>query len=87
MASEPHRFHSAQSAARFNAMNEPPDLAELKSALIDLGCPAEKSEFRASQLDKRARQLMEQQGRSYDEALTHLINLMKQGWAAKERGH
>lgn len=40
----------------------------------------------AGQLDKRARQLMEQQGRSYDEALTHLINLMKQGWAAKERG-
>jgi hypothetical protein len=30
--------------------------------------------------------LVEEQGRSYDEALTHLINLMKQGWAAKERG-
>jgi hypothetical protein len=40
----------------------------------------------AGQLNKRARQLVEEQGRSYDEALTHLINLMKQGWAAKERG-
>ena len=40
----------------------------------------------ATKLDKRARQLAEQKGRSYEEALAHLLNLMKQGWAAKEKG-
>ncbi len=40
----------------------------------------------AAQLDKRARQLAEAKGRSYEEALTHLLALMKQGWSAKERG-
>jgi hypothetical protein len=40
----------------------------------------------ASQLDKRARQLTESQGKSYEEAMTHLLTLMRQGWAAKERG-
>ena len=40
----------------------------------------------AAQLDKRARQLAGQKGRSYEEALAHLIQLMKQGWAAKEKG-
>ena len=59
---------------------------QLAPLLERLGCPQGKSVEMAGQLDKRARQLMEQQGRSYDEALTHLINLMKQGWAAKERG-
>ena len=59
---------------------------QLVPLLEQLGCPKDKSQEMAAQLDKRARQLMERQGRSYDEALTHLINLMKQGWAAKERG-
>ena len=59
---------------------------QLAPLLEQLGCPREKSAEMASQLDKRARQLVEQQGRSYDEALTHLIDLMKQGWAAKEKG-
>jgi hypothetical protein len=59
---------------------------QLAPLLEQLGCPTEKSAEMANQLDKRARQLMEQQGRSYDEALTHLIDLMKQGWAARERG-
>ena len=39
----------------------------------------------AAQLNKRAQQLAEQKGRSYDDALAHLLNLMKQGWSAKER--
>ena len=52
-----------------------------------MGCPAEKAAEMAAQLDKRAQQLAEQKGRSYDEALAHLLNLMKQGWSAKERGH
>ena len=51
-----------------------------------MGCPAEKSAEMASQLDKRARQLANQKARSCDEALAHLLNLMKQGWAAKGNG-
>jgi hypothetical protein len=59
---------------------------ELAPVLVALGCPAEKSLEMASQLDKRARQLAEQKNKSYEEALAHLLNLMKQGWAAKEKG-
>jgi len=56
---------------------------QLAAALAALGCPPEKSDVMAAQLDRRARQLARQQGRSYDDALTHLLNLMRQGWAAK----
>ena len=59
---------------------------ELATVLKALGCPSDKSAEMASQLDKRARQLAEQKNRSYDEALTHLLELMRQGWAAKDRG-
>jgi len=59
------------------------EISELAKLLIALGCPSEKSAGMAAQLDKRARQLAEQKGRSYDDALQHLLNLMKQGWAAQ----
>ena len=62
------------------------NLDQLAQALVVLGCPAEKSTAMAAQLDKRARQLAEAKGRSYEEALTHLLGLMQQGWAAKEKG-
>ena len=62
------------------------DLTQLAFMLVTLGCPAEKSAAMAAQLDKRARQLAQQKGRGYDEALTHLLQLMRQGWAAKEKG-
>jgi hypothetical protein len=58
---------------------------ELATVLEALGCPVAKSREMAAQLDKRARQLAEQKQRTYDEALTHLLELMRQGWAAKER--
>ena len=61
------------------------DLSQLGAALVAIGCPPEKSAEMASQLDKRARQLAAQKGRSYPEAMAHLLSLMKQGWAAKER--
>ena len=61
-------------------------LEELAAVLAGLGCPAEKTAEMAAQLDKRARQLAEQKGRSYEEALAHLLELMRQGWAARERG-
>ena len=60
--------------------------SELVSLLVKLGCPPEKSVEMAAQLDKRATQLAAQKGRSYDEAVTHLLSLMKQGWAAKAKG-
>jgi hypothetical protein len=61
------------------------EISELSKALVALGCPSDKSTEMAAQLDKRARQLAEQKGRSYEEALAHLLTLMKQDWAAKDR--
>jgi len=60
-------------------------LQELSDLLVAVGCPADKSLEMARHLDRRARQLAEQKHRSYDEALAHLLSLMKQGWAAGER--
>jgi hypothetical protein len=63
---------------------ESPD--ELAALLVSLGCPAAKSAEMAAQLDKRAHQLSGEKGKTHEEALAHLLNLMKQGWAAKEKG-
>jgi hypothetical protein len=59
---------------------------EIAALLVAMGCPAGKSLEMARQLDKRARQLAEQKRRTYDDALAHLLGVMKQGWAAKEKG-
>ena len=61
------------------------EISQLAQILVSLGCPAEKSAGMAAQLDKRARQLAAEKDRSYDEALKHLLTLMKQGWAAQEK--
>jgi hypothetical protein len=63
-----------------------PNSAELARVLAALGCPAEKCDEMALQLDKRARQLAVQKNQEYTAAMAHLLSLMKQGWAAKERG-
>jgi hypothetical protein len=60
-------------------------LDELAAVLVALGCPEGKSAEMAAQLDKRARQLADAKKRSYEEALEHLIELMRQGWAAKNK--
>ena len=60
------------------------DLSELASVLVTMGCPQDKSLEMAAQLDKRAHQLAEQKGRSYEDALAHLLGLMRQGWAANK---
>ena len=57
------------------------DLSELASVLVTMGCPQDKSLEMAAQLDKRAHQLAEQKGRSYENALGHLL---RQGWAANK---
>jgi hypothetical protein len=62
------------------------DLTQLAQALVAIGCPTEKSAEMAAQLDKRARQLSQANSSSYEQAMAHLLSLMKQGWAAKERG-
>lgn len=62
------------------------EISELATLLTALGCPPEKSAEMAAQLDKRAKQLAAEKSRSYDEALEHLLKLMAQGWAAKEKG-
>ncbi|MGC9940765.1 MAG: hypothetical protein ABSE48_02965 [Verrucomicrobiota bacterium] len=62
------------------------EISEIAKVLVVLGCPVEKSAEMASQLDKRARQLAAEKNRSYEEALTHLLTLMKQGWAAQQKG-
>ena len=61
------------------------DISQLAQVLVALGCPAEKSADMAAQLDKRARQLAAEKSRPYDEALAHLLDLMKQGWAAQNK--
>lgn len=61
-------------------------LTQLAALLASLGCPPERSAEMAAQLDKRAKQLAEQKDKTYTEAMSHLLNLMKQGWAAKEKG-
>jgi hypothetical protein len=58
-------------------------LEELASALVAMGCPREKSAEMAAQLDKRALQLSQQKGRSYEDAMAHLLELMAKGWAAQ----
>jgi hypothetical protein len=62
------------------------EISELATVLVALGCPRDKSAEMAAQLDKRARQLAEEKNRTYDDALQHLLKLMAQGWAAKQKG-
>ena len=60
-----------------------PTTAELADALVSLGCPVGKSVEMASQLIKRAQQLAEAKGKTFEEALLHLLRLMSGGWAAQ----
>jgi hypothetical protein len=62
------------------------EISELAKILVALGCPPEKSAGMDAQLDKRARQLAAQKGRPYEEALQHLLDIMRQGWSAKKKG-
>jgi len=64
----------------------PQSSVPLVQALEQLGVPPAQSGPMAAQLEKRARQLSEREGRTYEEALAHLLDLMRQGWAARERG-
>ena len=61
------------------------EIPTLAKVLVTLGCPSAKSDEMAQMLDKRARQLSQERGRTYEESLSHLLALMQQGWAAQER--
>jgi hypothetical protein len=61
-------------------------LEQLAQTLVTLGCPPEKAVEMAGQLDRRARQLAERRGQTYEAALAHLLGLMQQGWSAKGQG-
>jgi hypothetical protein len=63
------------------------DLKQLAAALNGLGCPPEKCEEMAAQLDKRAKQLSAGKKTTYEAAMEHLLKLMSQGWAAKGPGN
>ncbi len=59
--------------------------AELETFLGSLGIPSGNTAAMAAQLEKRAHQLAEKRSQTYEQSLEHLIFLMKQGWAAKQR--
>jgi hypothetical protein len=61
------------------------EISELAKMLESLGCPQERCNEMAAQLDKRAKQLAAEKNRSYEEAMVHLLNLMRQGWAAQQQ--
>lgn len=58
---------------------------QLASTLIQIGCPAHKSNEMAAQLIRRASQLAKTTGRAETEAMRHLLGLMRQGWAAQNK--
>ena len=62
-----------------------PSDSEIAQVLESLGCPPAQCPDMAGQLCRRARQLSETTGRTPEEALTHLLRLMSQGWAAQSR--
>ena len=58
-------------------------IEELRDFLLKLGVPASDAMDMARQLDKRARQLSEQRGQSYEQALAGLVTLYRESWAMK----
>ena len=64
---------------------QPNDNADLAKLLTTMGCPETKAGEMTAQLVKRSGQLAIERNISRDEATAHLLNLMQQGWAAKER--
>ena len=66
-------------------MSQPNDNADLAKLLTTMGCPEAKAGEMAAQLAKRSGQLAKERNISCDETMTHLLNLMRQGWAAKKQ--
>ena len=62
------------------------NLDALAEGLKALGCPPDKCREMAAQLDKRATQLSQIKGTTYESAMKHLLSLMQKGWSAQARG-
>jgi 8-oxo-dGTP pyrophosphatase MutT (NUDIX family) len=56
---------------------------DLPRVLVRMGCPEAKAPELAAGLERRAQQLAAARGRSLEDALAHLLGLMRQGWAAQ----
>ena len=67
-------------------MTEPEQVA-LEQALAQLDVPAEKAPGMAAQLDKRAHQLAANGNRTHEQALLHLLKLMKNAHAERTGRH
>ena len=65
-------------------MSQPEDNADLAQLLITMGCPEAKAGEMAAQLAKRSRQLAVDRKIPCNKATAYLLNLMRQGWAAKK---
>ena len=61
--------------------------ATLEQALMQFGVPAEKAPEMAAQLDKRAQQLAETGDRTSEQALIHLLKLMKTAHDERDQHH
>ena len=59
--------------------------ATLEQALQQLGVPAAKAPPMATQLDKRAHQLAAKGDSTYEQALVHLLQLMKTAHAERTK--
>jgi hypothetical protein len=66
-------------------VSQPDDNADLAKLLTTMGCPEAKAGEMAAQLAKRSGQLAVERNIPREEATAHLLNLMRQGWAAKEQ--
>ena len=65
-------------------MSQPEDNADLAQLLITMGCPEAKAGEMAAQLAKRSRQLAVDRNIPCNKATAYLLDLMRQGWAAKK---
>ena len=61
--------------------------AALEQALMQFGVPADKAPEMAVQLDKRAQQLAVAEDRTYEQALMHLLQLMKTAHEERDQRH
>ena len=66
-------------------MSQPDDNAASAKLLVTMGCPEAKAGEMAAQLVKRSGQLAKERDISREKAMAYLLNLMRQGWAAKKQ--
>ncbi len=64
-----------------------PEQAALEQALQQFGVPENKAPAMAAQLDKRAHQLAADGQRTHEQALLHLLQLMKNAHAERTERH